>query len=134
MPTTGQPVPPDAEIIFREFIISQTEITDLIGSRVATNLPRDAELPFLVYVRGGGTLVRPTSQVHLQSAVIPCIAFAGQWGGDGTKNQPDYGGAMELANLIIKYCLFDRLSMIYALFSKQHSVLRNYLSCFLIFR
>tara|TARA_B100000287_G_C20085989_1_gene564378 strand:- start:21 stop:491 length:471 start_codon:yes stop_codon:yes gene_type:complete len=104
MPTTGQPVPPDAEIIFREFIISQTEITDLIGSRVATNLPRDAELPFLVYVRGGGTLVRPTSQVHLQSAVIPCIAFAGQWGGDGTKNQPDYGGAMELANLIIKYC------------------------------
>ena len=104
MPTTGQPVPPDAEIIFRDFILSKTAVTDLIGQRVATNLPRDAQMPFLVFVRAGGTLVRPSSQVHIQSAVLPCIAFAGEWGGDGTKSTPDYGGAMQLANTVIQEC------------------------------
>jgi hypothetical protein len=104
MPTTGQPVPPDAEIIFRDFLLSKTGITNLVGTRIATNLPRDAEMPFLVFVRAGGTLVRPSSQVHLQSAVMPCIAFSGEWGGDGTKSTPDYSGAMNLANAVIKEC------------------------------
>ena len=104
MPTTGQPVPPDAEIIFRDFLLSKSGITDLVGTRIATNLPRDAEMPFLVFVRAGGTLVRPSSQVHLQSAVMPCIAFSGEWGGDGTKSTPDYGGAMNLTNAVIKEC------------------------------
>jgi hypothetical protein len=104
MPTTGQPVPPDAEIIFRKFLLSKTSITDLLGSRISTRLPRDAELPFLVFVRAGGILVRPSSQVHVQSAILPCIAYAGQWGGDDTKANPDYGGAMELANTIIQEC------------------------------
>tara|TARA_B100000029_G_scaffold382762_1_gene378078 strand:- start:381 stop:851 length:471 start_codon:yes stop_codon:yes gene_type:complete len=104
MPTTGQPVPPDAEIIFRDFLLSKTPVTNLISQRIATNLPRDAEMPFLVFVRAGGTLVRPSSQVHIQSAVLPCIAFAGEWGGDKTKSTPDYGGAMNLANVIIQEC------------------------------
>ena len=104
MPTTGQPVPPDAEIIFRDFLLSKTPVTNLISQRIATNLPRDAEMPFLVFVRAGGTLVRPTSQVHIQAAVLPCIAFSGEWGGDNTKSTPDYGGAMTLANTIIQEC------------------------------
>lgn len=104
MPTTGQPVPPDAEIIFRDFLLDQTEVTNLIGTRIATNLPRDAEMPFLVFVRAGGVLTRPTSQAHVQSALLPCIAFAGQWGGDNTKSVPDYGTAMQLANAVIKVC------------------------------
>ena len=29
--------------------------------------------------------------------------FSGEWGGDGTKSTPDYGGAMNLA-VIIKEC------------------------------
>lgn len=104
MPTTGQAVPPDAEIIFRDFILDQSEVTDLIGTRIATNLPRDAEMPFLVFIRAGGVLTRPTSQAHIQSALIPCIAFAGQWGGDNTKATPDYAGAIALANAVIKVC------------------------------
>ena len=60
MPTTGQPVPPDAEIIFRDFILSKTAVTDLISQRVATNLPRDAEMPFLVFVRAGGWRIFPS--------------------------------------------------------------------------
>ncbi len=104
MPTTGQKVPPDAEIIFRQFLLAKTGITDLVSSRIATRLPRDAELPFLVFIRAGGILVRPTSQAHIQSAIFPMIAYAGQWGGDDTKANPDYGGAMELANAVIQEC------------------------------
>ena len=101
MPTTGQPVPPDAEIIFRKFLLGKTSVTDLVGTRIATRLPRDAEMPFITFQRAGGALVRPTSQVHLQSAIIPVQCFAGQWGGDGTTSAPDYGKAMEVANAII---------------------------------
>ena len=115
MPTTGQPVPPDAEIIFRKFLLSKTPVTDLVSTRISTRLPRngnsaflgnlvDAELPFLVFVRAGGILVRPSSQAHIQSAIFPIIAYAGQWGGDATKANPDYGGAMQLANTIIQEC------------------------------
>jgi len=104
MPTTGQPVPPDAEIIFRKFLTTKTGVTDLVNNRIATRLPRDAELPFLVFIRAGGILVRPTSQVHIQSAIFPMIAYAGQWGGDDTKANPDYGGAMQLANAVIQEC------------------------------
>lgn len=104
MPTTGQPVPPDAEIIFRKFLLSKTPVTDLLGTRISTRLPRDAQLPFLVFVRAGGILVRPSSQAHIQSAIFPIIAYAGQWGSDGTKANPDYGGAMNLANVILKEC------------------------------
>jgi len=38
--------PPDAEIIFREWAINTTDITNVCSSRVATRLPRNAELPF----------------------------------------------------------------------------------------
>lgn len=101
---TNQAVPPDAEIIFRKFLLSKSDVTDLVSNRVSTRLPRDAELPFLVFVRAGGILTRPSSQAHLQSAILPCIAYAGQWGGDDTKANPDYGGAMQLANAVIKVC------------------------------
>ena len=104
MPTTGQKVPPDAEIIFRQFLLSKTGVTDLVSGRIATRLPRGADLPFLVFIRAGGILVRPTSQVHIQSAIFPLIAYAGQWGGDDTKANPDYGGAMTLANAVIQEC------------------------------
>tara|TARA_X000000368_G_scaffold144692_1_gene114055 strand:- start:499 stop:969 length:471 start_codon:yes stop_codon:yes gene_type:complete len=104
MPVTGQKVPPDAEIVFRKFLTSKTGITDLVSTRIATRLPRDADLPFLVFIRAGGILVRPTSQAHIQSAIFPMIAYAGQWGGDNTKANPDYGGAMELANAVIQEC------------------------------
>ena len=104
MGTLDQKVPPDAEIVFRKFLTSKTNITNLVGTRIATRLPRDADLPFLVFIRAGGILVRPTSQAHIQSAIFPMIAYAGQWGGDATKANPDYGGAMELANAVIQEC------------------------------
>jgi hypothetical protein len=104
MPTTGQKVPPDAEIVFRKFLTSKTGITDLVNNRIATRLPRDADLPFLVFIRAGGILTRPSSQAHIQSSIFPMIAYAGQWGGDDTKANPDYGGAMTVANAVIQEC------------------------------
>ena len=104
MPTTGQKVPPDAEIVFRKFLTSKTGITDLVNNRIATRLPRDADLPFLVFIRAGGILTRPSSQAHIQSAIFPIIAHPGRWGGDDTKANPDYGGAMQLANAVIQEC------------------------------
>ena len=99
---TNQPVPADAEIIFRAWLLSKSSITNLVGTRIATRLPRDADMPFITYQRAGGILLRPTSQVHMQSAIIPVQCFAGQWGGDGTTSAPDYGKAMEVANAIVK--------------------------------
>ena len=104
MPTTNQPVPPDAEIIFRQFLLNKSDVTDLVSTRIATRLPRDAEMPFVTFQRAGGVMMRPGSQVHMQSAVIPVQCFAGQWGGDGTTAVPDYGKAMEVANEIVKVC------------------------------
>ena len=101
---TSQKAPPDAEIILRKWALGQSAITDITGNNIATRLPRDADLPFLVFIRAGGILTRPSSQAHIQSAIFPIIAYAGQWGGDDTKANPDYGGAMQLANAVIQEC------------------------------
>ena len=36
----SQKVPPDAEIIARQWALSQTAITDIVGTNIATRLPR----------------------------------------------------------------------------------------------
>ena len=43
----SQKVPPDAEIIARQWALSQTAITDIVGTNIATRLPRGSALPFL---------------------------------------------------------------------------------------
>jgi len=102
MPTSNQPVPPDAEIIFRQFLLNQTSITNLVSTRVATRLPRGAEMPFVVLFRAGGALLNPRSEAHIQSALIPMECYAGRWGGTDDTAVPDYGAAMDLANTIIQ--------------------------------
>lgn len=37
---------PDAEIIARSWALSKSSITSLVGTKVATRLPQDAEMPF----------------------------------------------------------------------------------------
>ena len=99
---TGQKVPPDAEIILRKWCLGQSAITDIVGTRIATRLPRDAELPFLTLFRAGGQLVNPMSEAHVQAALMPMECFAGRWGGDDDTPTPDYGKAYELANAVIQ--------------------------------
>lgn len=105
MPNTrdqSQKVPPDAEIIARAWALEQTPITDIVGTRVATRLPRDAGMPFLVLFRSGGALLNPRSEAHIQNALIPMECYAGRWGGNDDTAVPDYGEAMNLANTIIQ--------------------------------
>ena len=106
MPNTRdqtQLVPPDAEIIARQWALSQTSITNIVGSNVATRLPRGSSLPFLVMFRAGGALINPRSDAHIQNALLPMECSAGRWGGSGNdKPFADYSTAMSLANAVIQ--------------------------------
>ena len=70
-----QKVPPDAEIIARQWALSQTIITDIVGTNVATRLPRGSSLPFLTLFRAGGALINPRSDAHIQNALLPMDMF-----------------------------------------------------------
>ena len=65
-----QKVPPDAEIIARQWALTQTAITDICSTNIATRLPRNANLPFLVLFRAGGNLMNPRSDAHIQKCFI----------------------------------------------------------------
>jgi len=91
--------PPDAEIIFREWAINTTDITNVCSSRVATRLPRNAELPFLTFFNAGGVMHSPSGDAAIANTVINVQAFAGRWGG-GNSSQPDYANAYALANAV----------------------------------
>jgi hypothetical protein len=105
MPNTLDPnqvAPPDAEIIMRKWMLGQSAITDLVGTRIATRLPRDADLPFVTLFRAGGSLLNPFSEAHIQSALIPIDCYAGKWGGSSDTSTPDYGNAYTVANTIVQ--------------------------------
>jgi len=106
MPNTrdqSQLVPPDAEIIARQWALEQSIITDICGTNVATRLPRGSELPFLTLFRAGGALINPRSEAHIQNALLPMECYAGRWGGTGNdKPFADYSTAMSLANAVIQ--------------------------------
>ena len=98
-----QKVPPDAEIIARQWALSQTVITDIVGTNIATRLPRGSSLPFLTLFRAGGALINPRSDAHIQNALLPMECYAGRWGGTGNdKPFADYSTAMSLANAVIQ--------------------------------
>ena len=91
--------PPDAEIIFREWAVNSSIITDVCGTRIATRLPRNAELPFLTFFNAGGVMHSPTGDAAIANTVININAFAGRWG-SGSSSQPNYAKAYELANAV----------------------------------
>ena len=88
---------PDAEVVFRAWCLERTDITDICGTRIATRLPRNAQLPFLTFYRGGGVPVFPRSDVLIEEAIFPINCFAGRWGENGTTAQADYAQAYSLA-------------------------------------
>ena len=45
---------PDAEVLFRTWALAQSEISSLVGTRIATRLPNGGTLPFLVVAQLGG--------------------------------------------------------------------------------
>lgn len=95
-------MPPDAEIIMRQWILDKSSITDLVGTRVATRLPLEPTLPFIVITNRGSLLLNPESQAAIGQANFSIMSYAGRWGGDGTKSEPDYNTASNVAQALFK--------------------------------
>jgi len=91
---------PDAEILFRTWALSKSPITSLVSTRVATRLPASGTLPFLVYSMLGGSPVGGESLIYEATMFID--AYAGKYASSGTKGQPDFAGAFDLANTVVE--------------------------------
>lgn len=91
---------PDSEILVRQWCLSKTSITNLLGTRIATNLPSEPTLPFLVITLIGGSV--DDSEALIGRADFQFDAYAGNWGGDNTKNKPDYQTAFNVANTVLQ--------------------------------
>jgi len=89
---------PDSEILARSWALSKTSITDIVGQRVATRLPQDAEMPFLVITRLGGT--PQAGEALIDEAFLQLDCYAGKYATSETKGQPDYANAYALANAV----------------------------------
>lgn len=92
---------PDSEILVRTWALSKSSITDLISNRIATNLPSEPTLPFVVLTLLGGS-VNNNSDALVAEADIQFDVYAGNWGGDNTKNKPDYATAFNVCSVIMQ--------------------------------
>jgi len=95
-------MPPDPEIVLRTWLLSKSTITNEISQRVATKLPQNPTLPFVVIENQGNLLSDPASQAPINIATLAIYVYAGRWGGDGTKPEPDYSTASNIAQIIYK--------------------------------
>lgn len=95
-------MPPDPEIVLRTLLLSKSSITDEIGQKVATKLPQNPSLPFVVIENQGNSLASDSSQAPINQCALGIFVYAGRWGGDGTKPEPDYATASRIANIIYK--------------------------------
>lgn len=90
---------PDAEILARTWALSKTSITDIVDQKVATRLPQDAEMPFLVITRLGGTPL--SGEALIDEALLQLDCYAGKYATNDTKGQPDYASAYNLASAVV---------------------------------
>jgi hypothetical protein len=90
---------PDAEILARTWALSKTSITDIVDQKVATRLPQDADMPFLVITRLGGTPL--SGEALIDEALLQLDCYAGKYATNNTKGQPDYATAYNLASAVV---------------------------------
>ena len=117
--------PPDAEIIFREWAVNTAFITNVCSTRVATRLPRNAELPFLTFFNAGGGMISNTSDAAIASALIQVNAFAGRWGGSSS-SQPDYATAYQLANAVAEAAFKTAKTLVHTPTSETKAVIYGF--------
>ena len=104
---------PDSEILFIEWAMDQSVITDLLGTRMATRLPSNATLPFAVFTLKSATAENVDSAPRwLASFDVDC--YAGKYGSDGNKSVPDFGTAYSVANAFVR-AAFDFTSKKYTI-------------------
>ena len=90
---------PDAEILARTWALSKTSITDIVDQKVATRLPQDADMPFLVITRLGGTPL--SGEALIDEALLQLDCYAGKYATNNTKGHPDYATAYNLASAVV---------------------------------
>lgn len=117
--------PPDGEIIFREWAVNNTIITDVCSTRVATRLPRNAELPFLTFFVAGGDMVSPKGDAAIGNVVVQINAFAGRWG-SGSGSQPDYATAYQLANAVAEAAFKTAKTLVHTPTSETKAVIYGF--------
>ena len=91
---------PDSEVLIRNWAISKSSITDLVSQRIATNLPEEPTLPFVVITLLGGSIDN-RGEALIGESDFQFDAYAGNYGGDNTKRKPDYATAYNVANTIM---------------------------------
>lgn len=91
---------PDGEILARTWALSKSTITDLVGQRVATRLPVNAEMPFVVIQMLGGSPLGGESLIYEAQLVVDF--YSGKYATNNTKGQPDYSGAFNIGNTFIR--------------------------------
>jgi hypothetical protein len=95
-------MPPDPEIVMRTWLLSRTTITDEVDQKVSTKLPQNPSLPFIVIENQGSALASDSSQAPINICTMGIFVYAGKYGGDGTKAEPDYATASRISNIIYK--------------------------------
>ena len=117
--------PPDAEVIFREWAVNTSIITNVCSTRVATRLPRNAELPFLTFFATGGSLISNTSDAAIAGVVFQVNCYAGRWGGAST-SQPDYATAYQLANAVAEAAFKTAKTLVHTPTSETKAVIYGF--------
>ena len=96
---------PDSEILLRTWALDQSTITDLVDTRIATRLPSNAELPFVV-LRLMSSNAENIDGAPVWSAFFDINCYAGKYGSNDNKPTPDFAAAFNLANAFVR-CAFD---------------------------
>ena len=68
-------MPPDPEIVLRTWLLSKSTITNEISQRVATKLPQNPTLPFVVIENQGNLLSDPASQAPINIATLAIYVY-----------------------------------------------------------
>lgn len=104
---------PDSEILFRTWAQDQTIITDIFSTRIATNLPSNATLPFAV-INLQSTGTENINGAPIFGSTFMIDVYGGKYGSDGTKVTPDYAGAYNGAASFVR-AAFDFTQKKYSL-------------------
>ena len=93
---------PDSEILMRTWLLNQSEVTSDVGTNVATRLPSNGSMPFVVCVLKSSVPVNQDGGALIYEANFDIDCYAGQWGANNTKGNPDYGLAFQIANNVAR--------------------------------
>lgn len=86
---------PDAEVVAVQWAKAQAPISAIVGTRVATRLPKGPAMPFLTVFRVSGGIDRGEALIDLPLLQWDCFAATGEY-------SPDYATAYQLASTVVE--------------------------------